>query len=601
MKDKRRLADAAMDGSFITKNCTLFINTRSNVGLNSGRIEAAAGCATPAGNLRKLSIERTSMSRFQTCGVAAIPPRCSTTLADFSGWGTGILLAWVFIYCGCGLVAQTTTARDSMGPLRVDPKNGHYFIRPDGKEVFLTGSQTWNVFQGMGTSNAPTPTDLHAFIKFLKVHGQNVTILWKKDLPIDCGWGARGIWYIAPFPFRRTGGADGMQLAKDGLPAFDLSQLDQAYFDSLRIRVVELQRHGIYAIVQLFDGLQLIHDRCTDDGYPFSAGNNVNGIDDAYHGGQSGTGSMTMTETNALVRFQDAYVKKMIDTLNDLPNVLWEISEEAPTDAQWWHNHMIGLIHAYERGGTFEGVTYPGKPFRHPVGIGGLKCPGDDSFLYGTSADWIAPDVGCGSTAVASPDNQGHVILNDSDHSFYFTRFVDPAGKVLDRKARNYIWENFTNGASVLFMDPYEINWVPGERNICPKPVNGICPAPDPKYDNFRDNLGYTLRFANRMHLAGMKPDRSLASTTYCLADPGAEYLVYAPTGGTFTVNLSAVHNALRVEWFNPENGKTITAGAVRGGSSAQTFTPPFTGDAVLYLGQFASNGSTRSSLSGGK
>ena len=193
---------------------------------------------------------------------------------------------------------------------------------------------------------------------------------------------------------------------------------------------------------------------------------------------------------------------------------------------------MIGLIHAYEVGGTWEGGgLLPPKPFRHPVGLGGLQCPGNDVFLYGTSADWIAPSVGCGSTAVASPDNQGHVILNDSDHSFYYTRFVDSAGNVLNRNARNYIWENFTNGAAVLFMDPYEVNWAPGNRNVCPQPVNGICPAPDPKFDNIRDNLGYTSRYAIRMNLAGMTPHGSLASTGYCLAslaDPGAEYLVYA-------------------------------------------------------------------------
>jgi hypothetical protein len=539
---------------------------------------------------------RSEMSRFE-----AEAPRGRRSNARLARQGALFVAGWVLLFSACGLLAQRPTGGDSMGPLRVDPQNSHYFIRPDRKVVFLTGSQTWNVFQGMGTSASPRPTDLPAFIAFLKAHGQNLTILWKKDLPIDCGWGARGIWYIDPFPFRRTGGPDGQQLARDGLPAFDLSQFDEAYFASLRKRAVELQHNGIYAIVQLFDGLQLIHDRCTDDGYPFSSGNNVNGVDDGYRGAQSGTGSMTMTETNSVVRFQDAYVKKVIDTLNDLPNVLWEISEEAPTDSQWWHNHMIALIHDYEGGGTFEGVTYQAKPFRHPVGIGGLQCPGDDEFLYGTAADWIAPDVGCGSTAVASSENQGHVILNDSDHSYYFTRFVDSNGKVLDQKARNYIWENFTHGAAVLFMDPYEVNWQPGERNTCPKPVNGTCPAPDPKYDNIRDNLGYTLRYADRMHLASMKPDGSLTSTGSCLADPGSEYLVYAPSGGAFTVNLSAAHSRLQVEWFDPATGKTVPAGTVEGGSAAQAFTPPFKGDAVLSLTQSASNGSTSSSLGGGK
>ena len=45
-----------------------------------------------------------------------------------------------------------------------------------------------------------------------------------------------------------------------------------------------------------------------------------------------GIGSVTMTAPNAITRFQDAYVEKVIDTLNDLPNVLWVVSEEAPAE-----------------------------------------------------------------------------------------------------------------------------------------------------------------------------------------------------------------------------------------------------------------------------
>jgi collagenase-like protein with putative collagen-binding domain len=76
-------------------------------------------------------------------------------------------------------------------------------------------------------------------------------------------------------------------------------------------------------------------------------------------------------------------------------------------------------------------------------------------------------------------------------------------------------------------------------------------------------------------------------STGFCLADnaaTGAEYLVYAPTGGSFTVNLSATTRALNVEWFNPATGATTSTTAITGGSPTQSFTAPFSGDAVLYV-----------------
>ena len=73
-----------------------------------------------------------------------------------------------------------------------------------------------------------------------------------------------------------------------------------------------------------------------------------------------------------------------------------------------------------------------------------------------------------------------------------------------------------------------------------------------------------------------------------CLAQTpatGAEYLVYAPSGGSFRVDLTAMpkDRKLAVEWFNPSTGAVIVKDPVHSGSS-QRFTPPFNGDAVLYL-----------------
>ena len=161
-------------------------------------------------------------------------------------------------------------------PLRVLASNTHYFTDGSGQAILLSGSHTWNDFQDTSQSSSPAPFDFAAYVSFLHAHGHNMTILWKKDLPTYCNWGAGGTWHMSPFPWPRSGpGA-----ASDGLPPFDLSQFNQAYFDRLRARVLTLLQHNIYATVELFDGLGLLNNRCANDGYPFSAGNNVNGVDD---------------------------------------------------------------------------------------------------------------------------------------------------------------------------------------------------------------------------------------------------------------------------------------------------------------------------------
>lgn len=75
-----------------------------------------------------------------------------------------------------------------------------------------------------------------------------------------------------------------------------------------------------------------------------------------------------------------------------------------------------------------------------------------------------------------------------------------------------------------------------------------------------------------------VNPRDSLSSTGVCLAQTpsgGAEYLIYAPAGGSFTVNLSAMERSrtLAVEWLNPATGAVMTEKAIPGGSSARRFT----------------------------
>jgi hypothetical protein len=157
------------------------------------------------------------------------------------------------------------------------------------------------------------------------------------------------------------------------------------------------------------------------------------------------------------------------------------------------------------------------------------------------------------------------------------------------QKNRNYAWENFMTGNQVLFMDPYLVYYPRQKRNISISPVNGIGSRPDPRWENFRNNLGYILRYSRKLNLANVAPRSSLSSTHYCLAQTppvGAEYLVYAPAGGSFKIDLSAMpaSRMLAVEWFNPATGTTISQSPITAGSSAHSFSPPFSADAVLYV-----------------
>jgi hypothetical protein len=494
----------------------------------------------------------------------------------FRRWnGVAFLLLLMFSFAvffpGIPLNAQSVAESSTQpisGELTVS-SNPHYFKDAKGAALILNGSQTWNTFQDWGTDGSVQALDFDAFVKFLTAHGHNFTLLWTVEMPKFCGLPltpSPSDFTVAPLPWKRTGPGT----ATDGGLKFDLTKFDQSFFDRLRTRTQALNNAGIYVGVYLFTGEFLNAFRCSSDGYPLTGANNINGVDDSYVGGKQGTNAITMKAPNTITKFQDAYVEKVIDTLNDLPNVLWIVSEETPGNSIWWNDHQISHIRAYESG----------KAHQHPIGYAVIASW--DSVLYNSDADWVAPSVivsPASSCGVGKPACK--VNVNDSDHS-YSMRDETP------QQNRNYAWENFTTGNQVLFMDPYVVYW-PHERNLCVAPTHSICRAPDTRWNNFRDNLGYILRYSRKLNLASVAPRDTLSSTGFCLAQTpsvGAEYLVYAPTGGSFTVDLTAMSSArtLAVEWFNPSTGTAIAGKPVPSGSPAQVFTAPFSGDAVLYL-----------------
>jgi hypothetical protein len=468
---------------------------------------------------------------------------------------------------GGGILSDGSANGPIAGPLTVST-NPRYFQDAKGRALILAGSHTWNNLQDWGTNGMAQPFDFTGYVNFLVQHGHNFTLLWQVEEAKFCGLPTLAsnspAITSAPLPWARTGPGN----ADDGGLKFDLTKFDQTFFDRMRSRVSQLNAAGIFVGVYMFTGEFLNVYRCPgSDGYPLTGANNVNSVD---AGG--GDGAYEMTATNGVTAVQDAMADKMVDTLNDLPNVLWIVSEEASANTYWWQNHIIAHVRAYEAK----------KPKQHPIGLGAV---GQDSQLYNTDADWVAPfaeispSMTCGTGTPKCKVN-----LNDSDHS-YFGMWNNTV-----QQNRNYAWENFVRGNQVAFMDPYLVYYPRENRNNCSSPKNGICSAVDTRYDNFRDNLGYILAYSRKLNLKAAEPSTTLCYPHTCLGQTpavGTELLVYASEGGTITVDLSkSTGRTMSFEWFNPVTGKVVMNGTVPGGNVKQTFTPPagLTADSVLYI-----------------
>ena len=503
----------------------------------------------------------------------------------------GILLCCAVATFGCGCSPQRSPERVTAflqmgktrtpagGPLRISAANPRYFGDAAGKVVYLTGSHTWNSFQDWGSADPPPVYDYQKYLDFLVQHDHNFFRLYVWEQAAGVPWSSEHV-YFTPLPYQRTGPGD----ALDGRPKFNLRVWNPVYFQRLRERVQRAGQRGIYVSVMLFNGWSVdgkrsamtatLQENGLGDpwlGHPFHRDNNVNGID----GGAMG--EVHTLRNKAVTDLQKAYVEKVIDTVGDLDNVLWEISNESNADSTAWEYEMIRFIHDVEAK----------RPKQHPVGMT-AEFPGGKNFeLWESPADWISPgDTADGLYATNPPAAPGgKVIVNDTDHIWGIGGNVD------------WVWKSFTRGMNPIFMDPYEADLA----EIYPMYRQHAASPQTPGWEEIRKNLGYARSFAERTNLASMTPHAELAHTGYCLAKPGSEYVVYVPSqhgwrkrifrilpstwfAGSVEVDLTLATGELKYEWFRPATGATVATGSITGGGK-RSFAAPVNGESlVLYI-----------------
>jgi hypothetical protein len=426
------------------------------------------------------------------------------------------------------------------GPLQVLSTNSRYFTDGSGKAVYLTGSHVWWTLPRPlpgAVSCAESPWvefDVTAYLDRMAALGHNFLRLWTWEATVwrQCGTFSR----VKPHPWLRTGPGR----AWDGGRKFDLRRLNPAYFKRLRLLVELARARGIYVSVMLFEGWALQHAHPWHwRGHPFNRANNVNRLRPDTDRNGYGTEVHTL-RIPRITRIQEGYVRRVLDTVGDLDNVLIEISNESGHYSTAWQYHMIEYVKAYQ---ARRGLL------RHPVGMSFQHDWGDNDALHRSAADWIAP---YGPEYMSNPPaaSGAKVVVSDSDHHCGHTC-----------KDFSFAWKSFVRGVNPIYMDTTEA---------------------DPEREAVRQALGATRRLADRIDLAALTPQNGLATTSYCLCTAGSAYVVYQPATGPFFVDLGP-GGIFRAEWIDPLSGSVRSETTIEG-ASWTTATPPSTGPVVLYL-----------------
>jgi hypothetical protein len=447
-----------------------------------------------------------------------------------------------------GVLLFVAIALPADATLGVHPSNPRYFTDGSEKAIYLGGHQSFSDLQdkvggdslGEHYAGDLLILDWNWYVPFVRSFNLNYIRNWTE---FSLGPSPAGSF---PLPFARVSGYGD---AKDGQPKVDLYQFNEAFFDRMRSRAIELGNNEIYISYMLFDVYGFADNRGQYGASLFNSVNNINGINADVNGDGWGV-EFFSNPTSEIQTIQKNYAKKVVDTIGDLNNVLIEVSNEANNID--WHYDMINFLKSY--------MVSQGKRVPVMLSPGGLS--GVDTFeswnyssVASSPADTFSVTQNWDSYLTNPPlNNAGKPVFMDMDHIQAMNN------------DRSIPWKAFTRGYHFALYDhPFEN----------PSKEDGV-------WRNTRRNIGAVNTYARKMDLASMEPSISTCSTSFCLVKPGSEYLIYQPDSGSFSVSLES--GPYSYEWFNPSSGFIANTGTVSALRGSQNFSPPFDGDAVLYL-----------------
>jgi len=476
------------------------------------------------------------------------------------GAGVVLCLAWWM------MAASTSIAAD--GRLEVSPTHP-YFFRDGDRHVLLLGVSDraaltiWENDKGF------------SWRKYLDVIAAHRLNYVRQDV---FSWGGVTTWVKYPgqyshpaWPFRRVGPGN----AVDGLPKFDLTQLEQAYFDErLKPFLHAARQRGVYVELTLFEGFRRVRD--FNDSLLADA-NNVNHL---------GLRPRLATADAALdqprwLSIQRGFVDKVLAETAGFGNVIYEIANE--TGGKRWVSYFIDYIHSHP--------THPSR----------LVAAGEQTSAFdprrGENDIVVIHRAGAGLYATDSDVRNHHDALlhfragKPVSHNEYFL-FANRSTHDVNFP-RKMMWADFTAGGHSNF---YDFTFWRGTGRT----TDDGQPSRPPPEEILRGGQ-YLLEFLsrNRIPFWTMAPHDELAEVdamskrgnaqrrgdVFTLARPGVAYVCYVLGDGPLSILLELPNGAFTTRWYDPKSGQFVGHDAtVTGGDRRRFVSPVFQQDIVLLI-----------------
>lgn len=459
---------------------------------------------------------------------------------------------------------HAASAPQPEGGVRVS-SNPHW-LEYRGRPILPIGDSVTQGWMVLGTN-----FDHHAYLDALASRGMNAVLLWSyAATSAALQREDRRVGYDSPKVWPWQGSPDDA--------SFDLLQFNPAYFARLHEFVKYADSKNILVIVTVQDGWPKTHFA----EHPFNAALGNGPLTDRkqfveladFENEMPTDYEPTWTWRQKNQYFQERYAAKLCDELKDCSNLIFEMFNEGEWyDREQRRLHEEHFLHFFRKRTTAPLMTNTDHVLSKNQAA--RTNPAVDILSF-HKKPWTGHYE---KFAKAFRDEPVRAIFESEPVPALGG--LEPAQKgqplTTPEIVRSTVWERALAGAGFVAQNDTSFGW----DAKCGMAAHAAL------RDEAYDILGHAARFFNQSGVAfwQMAPHGELASSGICLAQPGVEYVVYAPKGGALTVDLSAAKDkTFTTRWYNPRTGQFHSAAEIVGGDAARKVVPPFAGDTVLHL-----------------
>lgn len=373
---------------------------------------------------------------------------------------------------------------------------------------------------------------------------------------------SKGVNSISFLPYNAGGDGDNVWpfVSRDDKFHYDVSKLDQ-----WQIVFDHAQQKGLYLHFKL-------QENEIDDN--FRGGKTV-AIQESLDGGESGPE-------------RKLYVREIAARFGYALALNWNIGEENTQSSEQQLAMAISLRDIDPYGGHHIVIhTYPNEQEKVYPSLLGSQSPFTGASLqmmwnavHERTLRWVRASAQAKKPWVVANDEQGPAGLGvppDPGYAGFAGKDAQgrDVGYTLHDIRKSVLWGNLmAGGAGVEYYFGYGL------------PDNDLIAenfrSRDKSWDYGRIAIDFfhaqKIPFWDMTNADALVGNETHDNSRYCFAKADEIYLVYLPSGGTTTLDLSKASGQFTVEWFDPRNGGALkrgSVGTVNGGGAAALGVPP--------------------------